>query len=105
MKKWKPNSIRWERADREGEAFAWHVLQLADLPHESIRLSQEILKMDPAWESAYRTQMQAYLKLGNRPQALRTYEQCRRILETEFGVPPLPETQALHTRIKSIGME
>ena len=80
-------------------------LHLAELPHEAIRLSQEILKLDPAWESAYRTQMQAYLLLGNRPLALRTYEQCRQILAAEFGVPPLPETQALLARIKTLNME
>jgi DNA-binding SARP family transcriptional activator len=80
-------------------------LHLSDLPHESVRLSQEIIKLDPAWESAYRIQMSAYLSLGNRPKALRTYEQCRQVLEAEFGVPPLPETQALLTEIKNLGRE
>jgi DNA-binding SARP family transcriptional activator len=78
-------------------------LHLASLPHESIRLSQEILKYDPAWESAYRAQMRAYLSLGNRPQALRIYEQCRQVLAAEFGVPPLPETEAVLTKIKTLG--
>jgi two-component SAPR family response regulator len=78
-------------------------LQLESLPHESIRLSQEILKLDPAWESAYRTQMRAYFLLGNRPMALRTFERCRQVLEAEFGVPPLPETEALLAEIKNLG--
>lgn len=78
-------------------------LQLEALPHESIRLCQEILKLDPAWESAYRTQMRAYLLLGNRPQALRTFARCRQVLQAEFGVPPLPETKALLDEIKNLG--
>jgi len=66
---------------------------------ESIRLTQRVLAMDPVWEDAYRTQMQIYWAQGNRPLAIRTYQQCVKQLEQEFGVPPLPETEALYQKI------
>lgn len=71
-------------------------------PMESIRLTQEALEIDPAWEDAYRIQMEAYLQKGNRPMAIKSYQQCQKILEKEFGIEPLPETQALFAKIKGI---
>ncbi len=69
-------------------------------PLESIRLARRALSIDPVWEDAYRILMKAYAVQGNRPLALRTYQQCVRALQQEFGVEPLPETQALHERIR-----
>lgn len=69
-------------------------------PPESIRLAQRVLAADPVWEDAYRAQMAAYLAQGNRPLALRTYERCVEVLEREFGVEPLPETQELYERVR-----
>lgn len=71
-------------------------------PLESVRLAQQALQIDPTWEDAYRIQMQAYLEKGNRPMALKTYQQCTRILEKEFGIEPLPETQNLYKKIRGI---
>lgn len=97
----------WSSAERERlQVLALGLMTtLADLlvehtPLESIRLAQRVLAIDPVWEAAYRTQMQAYLTQGNRPLALRTYEQCVEILEREFGVEPLPETRSLYERIR-----
>ena len=72
-------------------------------PLESIRLTQRVLAVDSVWEDAYRAQMRAYQAQGNRPLALRTYQQCVEILDREFGVAPLPETVELHERIISGG--
>jgi DNA-binding SARP family transcriptional activator len=71
-------------------------------PLESIRLTQHVLTVDPVWEEAYRVQMQAYLVQGNRPLALRTYQQCVAMLERELGVEPLPETKQLHEQIRQL---
>lgn len=68
---------------------------------ESLRLTQRVLAVDPVWEDAYRVQMRAYIAQGNRPLALRTYAQCIEALQREFGVEPLPETQALYEHIKA----
>ena len=64
-------------------------------PMESVRLCQQVLMIDNTWEDAYRIQMEAYLKKGNRPMAIKTFQQCEGVLEREFGVKPLPETKAV----------
>jgi len=68
-------------------------------PMESLRLTQAVLASDPLWEQAYRVQMRAYLAEGNRPLALRTYQQCVAALMDGFNIEPLPETQALYQAI------
>lgn len=97
----------WTSAERERlQALALGTMTtLADLslghnPLESIRLTQRVLILDPVWEEAYRVQMKAYLAQGNRPLALRTYQQCVEALEREFAIEPLPETQALYEEIR-----
>lgn len=70
-------------------------------PLESIRLAQQALLLDDTWEEAYRIQMQAYLEKGNRPAAIKTYQQCERILEEEFGLSPLPATKKVLNAINS----
>ncbi len=97
----------WSSAERERlQLLALGAMTtLADLlveqsPLESIRLTQHVLVVDPVWEAAYRVQIQAYLAQGNRPLALRTYQQCVQMLEHELGVEPLPETQQLLKQLK-----
>ncbi|MEM1214585.1 MAG: bacterial transcriptional activator domain-containing protein [Bacteroidota bacterium] len=98
----------WTSAERErlrvlalGVMVTLAELYLDNNPLESIRLTQRALQIDNTWEEAYRIQMQAYLAKGNRPQALKTYQQCANILEEEFGVRPLPETRQVHDTILS----
>jgi predicted ATPase len=45
--------------------------------------------------------MRSYALAGRRAEALRQYRTCVRILEGELGVPPAPETTALHDNIRS----
>jgi DNA-binding SARP family transcriptional activator len=75
-------------------------LQIESNPRDSLRLTQRVLALEPLWEEAYRVQMRAYQALGNRPMALRTYQQCVEVLDWEFGVAPLPETQSIYTGIR-----
>ncbi len=97
----------WSSAERErlqllalGAMTSLAHLLIEQSPLESIRLTQHVLTVDSVWEDAYRVQMQAYLAQGNRPLALRTYQQCVQMLERELGVEPLPETQELYERLK-----
>ncbi|MBU0490709.1 MAG: bacterial transcriptional activator domain-containing protein [Chloroflexi bacterium] len=97
----------WSSAERERlQVLALGTMTtLADLlvnrsPLESVRLAQRVLATDPAWEAAYRTQMRAYMAQGNRPLALRTYQQCVEALDEEFRVEPLPETHELYEEIQ-----
>jgi DNA-binding SARP family transcriptional activator len=74
-------------------------LLLPENPMESIRLTQQALLIDTAWEDAYRIQMEAWFRKGNRPMAIKTYQQCEKVLEEEMGIAPLPETKKLLRRI------
>jgi DNA-binding SARP family transcriptional activator len=96
----------WTSAERErlqllalGTMTTLASLLIERSPLESIRLTQHVLAADPVWEDAYRVQMRAYLAQGNRPLALRTYQQCVGMLQSELGVEPLPETQQLYQQI------
>ena len=98
----------WSSAERErlqvlalGMMTTLANLMLAQSPLESIRLTQRVLAIDPIWEDAYRIQMQAYVSQGNRPLAIRTYQQCVAALADELGLEPLPETQQLFAQIKA----
>jgi len=58
-----------------------------------------ILNMDPLREEIHREMMRLYMECGRRAQALRQYKSCCQILETELGVSPMEETQALRNKM------
>ena len=100
----------WSSEEREriqvltlGATISLGELLVATNPMESVRLAQQALLMDTAWEDAYRLQMQAYLQKGNRPMAIKTYRQCEAVLDKEFGIAPLPETKRLMGEIMGEG--
>ncbi len=62
---------------------------------ESLLWSQRAIALDPCWEEAYRLIMRGHWHSGNRPLALRTYEQCRTTLEEELAIAPMAETTKL----------
>jgi DNA-binding SARP family transcriptional activator len=106
-----PNRIYedWTSEEREksqllilGAYITLAEILIKENPLESIRLAQNALNIDAAWEDAYRIQMQAYIAKGNRPQAIKTYMKCEVILEEEYGISPLPETKKLLQEIESI---
>ena len=76
-------------------------LLVASAPFDSLQLAQRVLASEPLWEPAYRVQMQAYQATGNRPMALRAYQQCVQTLQEGFAIEPLPETQELHNKIRA----
>ena len=55
-----------------------------------------ILARDDCWEQAYRLMMMAYAQLGNRAQALRTYQRCVERLRQELDVEPSTATVRLY---------
>ncbi len=106
-----PNRIYedWTSEEREkaqllilGAYITLAEILLEESPLESIRLAQNVLTIDATWEDAYRIQMKAYIKKGNRPQAIKTYMKCEVILEEEYGISPLPQTKKLLQEIESI---
>ncbi|WP_019587839.1 BTAD domain-containing putative transcriptional regulator [Deinococcus apachensis] len=62
---------------------------------EAIRLTRDLVDLDPLSEEAHRRLMRLLYLAGDRPAALRAYHRCRDLLERELGVEPLPETRNL----------
>lgn len=59
------------------------------------------LELEPWSEEAHRQLMRALARDGKRAAALAQYQTCRRVLITELGVEPEPETTALYERIRT----
>ncbi len=72
------------RSGAAGEAATW---------------AAEIVALEPFRESGYRQLMEAHVAAGNRAEALRVYERCRRLLADELGAYPSPETEAVYRRL------
>lgn len=67
----------------------------------AITFARRWLRLDPLHEEAHRRLMQLYAGTGQRPAALRQYQECSRILEEELGTHPSRETTILYERIRS----
>jgi len=53
------------------------------------------VELEPFRESGYRRLMQVLIKQGDRAEAVRVYNECRRLLADELGVAPSGETESL----------
>ncbi len=76
---------------------AWHSARHAWEP--AIDYARRRLSLDTLHEPAHRQLMLLYAWAGQRAAALRQYQECQRILDTELGVPPLAETAQLYAAI------
>jgi SARP family transcriptional regulator, regulator of embCAB operon len=63
---------------------------------EAATWAAEVVALEPFLESGYRQLMEAHIAAGNRAEALRVYERCRRLLADELGTYPSPETEAVY---------
>jgi peptide/nickel transport system substrate-binding protein len=88
---------RRELADVADEALACLVdAQLAvGRTAEATKRAEEAIGLQPFRETGYRRLMQAHAAAGNRAEALRVYDRCRRLLLEELGAYPSPETEAI----------
>ncbi len=62
----------------------------------ALRAAEEAVSVEPFRESAHLRLMRAHAGAGNRGEALRAYERCRRVLAEELGVSPSPPTEAAY---------
>ena len=62
---------------------------------------RRLIAFDPTHEGASRTLMRALAKMGERAQALREYERCRKALKRALDVEPSGETRALADAIRT----
>ncbi|MFZ6028864.1 MAG: tetratricopeptide repeat protein [Chloroflexota bacterium] len=66
---------------------------------QAIDYTQQILAREPLREDAICLLMRLRAQAGDRVGALQTYDRFVRILDDELGIPPQPETRALHTAL------
>ncbi len=97
----------WVERKRE-ELRSWRVRALEALAEAQLDAGEaspaadsasEAMEISPFRETVHRLLMRAHAALGNRAEALRVYESCRRLLSDELGVDPSPETEALYLRL------
>lgn len=65
--------------------------------------ARRLLELEPYAEEGHQALMQILARNGKRSAALAQYENCRRILAQELGVPPSAETTALYERLRAAG--
>ena len=95
---------RWVEDERAGlrETLVRALDSLAEVHRRSgdsaaaIRAAEELVALEPFRETGYRRLMEAHIAAGNRAEALRVYEQCRRLLADELGTYPSPETESIY---------
>ena len=61
--------------------------------------AREAVRMEPYRESGYRRLMRMQARNGDRGEAIRSYLECKRRLESELGVGPSKDTEALYREI------
>jgi DNA-binding SARP family transcriptional activator len=66
-----------------------------DEPALAVEAARESIRLEPFRETGYQRLIRLHKALGNRAEALRVYEDCRRLLASELGVDPSPDTEAL----------
>ena len=76
------------------EPYIWH-----KEPASAVKHANEAVALEPFRERSYQLLMQAHAAVGNRAEALRVYERCRRLLSEELGVLPSPQTEAVYLEI------
>jgi YVTN family beta-propeller protein len=63
---------------------------------EGAKWAEQAVALEPFRETGYRRLMEAHVAAGNRAEALRVYERCRRLLAEELGAYPSPETESIY---------
>ena len=65
-------------------------------PVVAIRRAEEAVATEPFRESGYRRLMRVHAQIGNRAEAVRVYERCRKLLAAQLGVDPSTQTEAMY---------
>ena len=63
---------------------------------DAVAAAEEAIGLEPFRESAHLALISTHAAAGNRGEALRAYERCRRVLAEELGVNPSPSTEAAY---------
>jgi DNA-binding SARP family transcriptional activator len=65
---------------------------------EAVEAGLAAVRAEPLRESAHQALVKVHLAEGNRYEATRQYQSCRRLLRNELGLEPSPRLQALLAR-------
>ncbi len=77
------------------------ISQLGAQPTAALSYAQQLVQHSPLLEEGQAQLMALYAQLGQREAALRQYDHCHTLLQTELAVEPTPELQRLYTQIKA----
>ncbi|MGM0846562.1 MAG: BTAD domain-containing putative transcriptional regulator [Bacillota bacterium] len=83
---------------RAAEMLAQVSVRLSDF-ETCIYWCERILMEEDTWEEAYRLLMYCYYQKNNRPQAIKWYAKCKKVLSVELGVEPMEPTKAMYRMI------
>ncbi|RIW27797.1 transcriptional regulator [Bacillus salacetis] len=83
---------------RGAEMLAQVSVRLSDF-ETCIHWCERILMEEDTWEEAYRLLMYCYYQKNNRPQAIKWYNKCKKVLSAELGVEPMEPTKAMYKMI------
>src|SRR5438093_3294382 len=81
--------------DRSLSTLAEACLRSGEAP-AAAKWAEQAVALAPFRETGYRRLMEAHAAAGNRAEALRVYERCRRLLADELGAYPSPETDSVY---------
>jgi DNA-binding SARP family transcriptional activator len=65
----------------------------------ALKHAREAVRLEPYRESGYARLMRLLVEHGDRAEAVRAYEQCRKLLAGELGVSPSAELEQLHREL------
>jgi class 3 adenylate cyclase/DNA-binding SARP family transcriptional activator len=65
----------------------------------AVRSAEQAVELDPFREVSWQRLMTAHFATGNRAEALRAYERCRKLLAEELGIGPSPATEEVYLKI------
>ena len=72
---------------------------LNDEASTAVDVASQAVAAQPYRETAYQWLMRAHAAAGNRAEALRVYEDCRRLVRDQLGVTPSADTEKVYLDI------
>lgn len=94
LRREKLSSILVRALECRAEVYLWN-----DEHSLAVEAARDALALRPFRETGYRLLMRAHAAAGNRAEALRVYERCRRLISEELGASPSRETKAVHSAV------
>jgi DNA-binding SARP family transcriptional activator len=61
--------------------------------------ARDAVAIAPLRETSHQLLMRALASAGNTAEALKAYENCRKLIASELGVDPSPQTRAVYEEI------